>query len=530
MAKLITTIALVLLTIITAKSQTYITGGEASGDWSAAGSPYIISGDIIITADERLKIEAGVEVIFTGPYAIEVYGHLEALGTASDSIYFSVLDTTGFSTGNYINWYGLGFLGFESNTNELSIMEYCVVEFSAGSGITCLFYDNLLVRHSAFRSNKAHGILLMEFSDIIIQNITVENNGNTGLEVNHSAPQVSDFLIRNNKGGGLSLFGNSSGNFFPAISNGSIYQNQTSGSGGGISVAFDVFATFQNLDIRFNSAQQGGGVYVVSGNSSFDNVVISDNSAVQGGGIYLNSSSSLNLIFSVVSFNSATQSGGGVFNLNANLNTDRCTFAYNTSGYSGGGFYYDIEPNLSNTITNSIVWQNYPDAFHTLQGQPLVTYSNVQAGYPGNGNIDADPLFADPVNNNFQLTWADFPVVSELTSPCIDSGNPASEPDPDQTIADMGAYYFEQTIITTIQNKTNETMVTIYPNPATNLFVIEGSNTIEQVSIINLSGQLVRNFTKLIPEYHIADLHPGVYLVQVLTGNGNVTTRKLIKH
>lgn len=529
MVKLRTTIALLLLSIITAQSQTYITGGEVSGDWTAEGSPYIISGDLIINEDERLKIAAGVEVIFTGAYAIEVYGRLEALGTPNDSIYFTVLDTTGFSTGNYINWYGLGFYGFASNSNELSKMEYCVVEYSAGSGISCLFYDNLLIRHSTIRNNKAHGIYLMEFSDIKIQSATIENNGNTGLKVDHSAPQVTDFLISNNNGGGLSLFGNSFGNIFPAFSNGSIYQNQTSENGGGISISLDVFASFQNLDIRFNTAQLGGGVYTISSNSSFDNVIISDNLAAQGGGIYLTSLSGLNITFSVVSFNIASQNGGGFFNQNASLNADRCTFAYNSSGYSGGGFYYDIEPTLNNTISNSIVWQNQPVAIISLLAQPSVTYSNVAGGYEGDGNIDADPLFADPLNNNFQLTWPNFPVVSELTSPCIDSGNPASEADPDQTIADMGAYYFEQTTMTNIQTNTHETMITIYPNPASQLFSIQGISDILEINILNLSGQMVRSFDSLMSQYHKADLNPGVYLVQVLSNNGNVTTRKLVK-
>jgi hypothetical protein len=528
MVKFRTTIALVLLTIITTQSQTYITGGEAFGDWTAEGSPYIISGDLIIYEEDRLKISAGVEVIFTGPFVLEIYGRLEALGTVSDSIYFTVQDTTGFSTGNYINWYGLVFLGYESNLNELSKMEYCVVEYSAGSGLTCLFYNNLLIRNSTFRNNKVHGMFLMEFSDITTQHITIENNGNTGLEVQHSAPQVSDFMIRNNNGSGLSLFGNSFGNLFPSFSNGTIYQNQTSGNGGGISVSLDVFATFQNLDIRFNAAQLGGGVYAASGNASFNNVIISENSALQGGGIYLDASG-MNIDFSVVSFNTASQHGGGVFNQNSNLNADRCTFAYNESGNPGGGFYYDIEPVPGNHISNSIVWQNYPDAIVSQSAQPSVIYSNVAGGYEGKGNMDADPLFADPLNNNFQLTWLNFPVVSELTSPCIDSGNPASDLDPDQTIADMGAYYFNQMIITNIQTNTQESMITIYPNPASQLFSIQGIHDILEINILNLSGQMVRRYDSFLSQYHIADLNPGVYLVQVLSNNGNVTIRKLVK-
>jgi hypothetical protein len=120
--------------------------------------------------------------------------------------------------------------------------------------------------------------------------------------------------------------------------------------------------------------------------------------------------------------------------------------------------------------------------------------------------------------------------VSELTSPCIDSGNPASEPDPDQTIADMGAYYFEQITITNIQTNTHETMITIYPNPASQLFSIQGITDILEINILNLSGQMVRSYDSFMSQYHIADLNPGVYLVQVLSNNGNVTTRKLVKH
>ncbi|MFH1861684.1 MAG: T9SS type A sorting domain-containing protein, partial [bacterium] len=45
-----------------------------------------------------------------------------------------------------------------------------------------------------------------------------------------------------------------------------------------------------------------------------------------------------------------------------------------------------------------------------------------------------NPLFVNPTSD-FHL---------QPGSPCIDAGDPASPPDPDGTIADMGAYYFDQ--------------------------------------------------------------------------------------
>ena len=51
------------------------------------------------------------------------------------------------------------------------------------------------------------------------------------------------------------------------------------------------------------------------------------------------------------------------------------------------------------------------------------------------GNIDADPLFVDPDNGDYHLTE---------DSPCIDSGDPESDPDADGTRTDMGAFPFFQ--------------------------------------------------------------------------------------
>ena len=79
------------------------------------------------------------------------------------------------------------------------------------------------------------------------------------------------------------------------------------------------------------------------------------------------------------------------------------------------------------TMVNSIVWGNTT----AIDGDPVVTYSDVQGAYTGTGNIDSDPLFVDAANGDFNL---------DLLSPCIDSGDPTAVYDPDSTVADMGAF------------------------------------------------------------------------------------------
>ena len=54
-----------------------------------------------------------------------------------------------------------------------------------------------------------------------------------------------------------------------------------------------------------------------------------------------------------------------------------------------------------------------------IQGSTAeISYSDIQGGWQGEGNIDADPLFVDPDNADFHL---------QPNSPAIDAGNPDSQ-------------------------------------------------------------------------------------------------------
>lgn len=65
------------------------------------------------------------------------------------------------------------------------------------------------------------------------------------------------------------------------------------------------------------------------------------------------------------------------------------------------------------TVSNSILWQNSGGG-PQITGPVTVSYSNVQGGYPGMGNLNLDPKFINANAGDFRLT---------STSPCIDAGD-----------------------------------------------------------------------------------------------------------
>ena len=126
--------------------------------------------------------------------------------------------------------------------------------------------------------------------------------------------------------------------------------------------------------------------------------------------------------------------------------------------------------NLQSTVTNSIIYFNGDNsAAMQIEGEVFVTYSAVQGGRPGKGNIDADPCFAlvgywdlngtpEDASDDVRVP-GDYHLRSQSgrwdakeqvwvrdddTSPCIDTGNADSdwidEPEPNGQRINMGAY------------------------------------------------------------------------------------------
>ena len=62
----------------------------------------------------------------------------------------------------------------------------------------------------------------------------------------------------------------------------------------------------------------------------------------------------------------------------------------------------------------------HPMKINGVGSSPIVTYSDIQGGYEGTGNIDADPLLGT-LQDNGGFVWT---YALNAGSPAIDAGNP----------------------------------------------------------------------------------------------------------
>ena len=221
-------------------------------------------------------------------------------------------------------------------------------------------------------------------------------------------------------------------------------------NGGGIH-AYESEIIVVNCIFDANSASRGGAVssypYYSSSSSSFTNCIFTSNSASRGGAVFSFSSSSF---FTNCTFTSNSASdGGAVYSSFSSFSS--CTFALNEATSQGGAIWCNIDLTSEDptTLKNCILWGNTAPEGSEMYDEknPLViTHSNIQGGRTGAGNINADPLFVDAVNDDFHL---------QLTSPCIDTGTadgaPADDLDgnyrPTGNGYDMGAYEYHGPIV-----------------------------------------------------------------------------------
>ncbi|MCB0587142.1 MAG: right-handed parallel beta-helix repeat-containing protein [Phaeodactylibacter sp.] len=210
----------------------------------------------------------------------------------------------------------------------------------------------------------------------VIKGFRIVNASSAGISLDSGSPKVQDCIIENNTRG--------------------LFLQSTDG-------------IIEGCIIRNNSS--GGGIHSRSGTADaiVRNCLLARNySNLEGGGIYITNSQSPTFINCTIVSNEARTRGGGVFAFNG----------------------WPIR------MRNCILWGNVaPEDPGITAESSDITYSNIQDGWTGTGNINTNPVFVNRYTEDYHL---------HSISPCIDKGDPeddfSHEPQPNGGRINMGAY------------------------------------------------------------------------------------------
>lgn len=402
MKKQLFTLVLVTFCTVFAYSQTIEANGLQSGIWEA--DTVFVTGDV--TVQDSLCIHAGTTVFFRGYYGIkaEEGTFIKAIGTETDSITFTVSDTTGFHLFNFGRG---GWNGIHLDDSRASRFDYCRFEYGKaardddqdGGALRITGCDDVEIGHSTLFCNfsREHGgALNAEWSKVVMHDCDVRNNLTyTGLDTVY-------FMY----GGGLRFI--------------------------------NCEVELKDTDFRYNNGVSaiGGALSLDSCAVMIDRCKFEHNYGINGGGLYLIRSNDYDCRISNSLFanNTSGHFGGGLAICDASPLVANLTVANNHSiGVNCGGifFYQYSSPVLWNCIvygnTNEApleepvqMWSwtfddNAPEFHNCLIQYGLENISNHEIITVYENCLDDDPLFLDPENEDFRIG---------SDSPCYNAGSP----------------------------------------------------------------------------------------------------------
>lgn len=309
---------------------------------------------------------------------------------------------------------------YSTNGASPVLLENVVSENTAvliGGGILCWFGGTPLIAGNTITGNRADA----------------DHGG--GIGCGHTSASIIGNTISGNvayEGAGVCFWGAQS-----SLLVGNLISGNVGVLGGGMRCHGCSPAVVGNT-ISGNVADWGGGLYC--DDSSSPEILcntVAGNEASIGAGIFCWASSCPSVRDNTVAANTAFESGGGMYCWRScTVELSGNTVTANRAWLQGGGI--DCFEDVSVVVVNSIFWGDSAGTGFEIHVDPTssiaVSHSDVEGGWPGAGNMDADPRFVLGERQDYRLLWG---------SPCIDEGHPDSL-DPDGTVRDMGAHSFDQ--------------------------------------------------------------------------------------
>lgn len=199
----------------------------------------------------------------------------------------------------------------------------------------------------------------------------------------------------------------------------------------------------------------GGGMFNYYSNPAMTNCVFANNivnNSLSGGGMSNdNSNPTINNCLFVGNIVNDYGSGGGMYNFFSNPVINNSVFTSNSVPVNEGGGIYNWSS--APVITNTIIYGNTAAAHPNINSGATINYSDIEGGYSGTGNTNADPLFvnaASPAGTDAQWMTSDDGLTLMPCSPAINAGTTTTPALPVDVLGnarlgtyDMGAYEYQ---------------------------------------------------------------------------------------
>ncbi len=373
---------------------------------SVAYSPWYGLEDVIIKPGAKLIVEPGVEIFICENKSIYVEGGLKIHGTPdslisirADTIYSSKNDKASIRWGSII----------ADNPGDSILIQYVNIRNGSYGNDPIKYFSTI----SAYNAN-----IRFEHSDISDGGPPFYAEGGNvyiGNSAFHTLNPCNGFISLNNINNPIvedcSFNGNKATDTdaldLKGVTNAVVKNNYIHDFSGtncdGIDFGINSVNNIVENNIIYNCTDKGISIGSQSNATIYRNLIydcglgigVKDSSSVA----YLNQNTFYRNHHSIACYEKSTLRGGGK--------------AFIQNSILAGSIYETV----------SIDDKSEVEISYSLSDKELLT---------GNHNIFADPQFIHATTGNLQL---------KNTSPCIDSGNPLSPPDPDSSAADIGAYY-----------------------------------------------------------------------------------------
>jgi len=409
--------------------------GNVSGNWTLAGSPYQVIGEVSISSGQSLTIEPGVVVQFMDYYSFMIYGTLTAEGTVDDLIQF----TSGQATPAADDW---EMIAFESGSGSSSIISFSLLEY-ANTAILCS-YSSPTISHCTIQNNLSRGINCNYSSSPVIINNTFISNASASI---FCFENCSPTITNNTFYGGTSAVAcmHSSS---PYIAN-NIIKNVSIG----VSCAYSSSPTIRN-NVFYSIYDKGVYNYNSSTASVMNNVFYSNSKA-----IYAND------YLSVLAYNSFWANTNNSYGSHVPSSFEVINSTNGNGDPCDAGFNIFIDPLLADPVAGE---------FGLLTNSPCIDAGNPDAAYN-------DP--EDPYNPGFALWPAMGTIICDIgTYGGTGTGGWVSNDENEIPISSNVKLH---------QNYPNPF------NPSTTIFFELNTETSESIEleIFNVKGQKVKQYS-----------------------------------